>query len=133
MLLTIFSREVYKTESICTCFRAVNILPNRFMGVVGEHQFDVEALSLSHDRHWLLSCSHDQHIKFWDVQDVLKEKVNAKKKAKHSTKSKRLNTSQKTDFFSGLAEEEQQQNSGSGDSDDGSDDSDDDSGSEESE
>ncbi|KAK7096699.1 WD repeat-containing protein 55-like [Littorina saxatilis] len=108
--------------------RAVNILPNRFIGVVGEHEFDVEGLALSHDRQVLLSCSHDQCVKFWSVSDVGKEKINASKKALSANKSKKLGTTKQTDFFAGFAEQDGQENvDGEDDDDDEDDDSDDDS------
>ena len=111
----------------CGCFRAVHILPNRFLGEVGEHQFDVESLAVSHDRRFLLSCSHDQCLKFWAVKSVVKEKVDATKKAKHSTKSKKLGTTKMNDFFSGFAQQDdREQSSGNdnGDEDDSDSDSD---------
>ena len=87
-------------------FRAVNILPNRIIGVVGDHEkFPVENLSLSHDKCLLASCSHDQTIKFWNVKSLFSQKVSDKKKAKKSNKSKLLSSAGKDDFFSGLAEE----------------------------
>ena len=95
---------------------------------MGEHQFDVEGLSVSHDRHFLLSCSHDQCVKFWAVRSVINEKVDATKKAKHSTKSKKLGTTKKNDFFSGFAEQDdQEQDSSSNESVENDDDSDSDS------
>ena len=71
--------------------RAVGILPNRFLGVVGEHgEFPIEQIALSPDRNILASCSHDQKIKFWNVghfrEAALNEEIPEKKtKSKKST------------------------------------------------
>lgn len=44
--------------------RAVNILPNNIVEVIGKHaQFPIESLSLSYCQDILVSCSHDQKVK----------------------------------------------------------------------
>ena len=46
----------------------MHILPNRFVGTIGEHEdLPVERMRLSRDGETLASCSHDHKIKFWDV------------------------------------------------------------------
>ena len=93
--------------------------------MVGEHdEFPVENLDLSHCNRFIASCSHDQKVKFWNVDDVKKEKVDIRKKAKKSTQFKTLNKAKaaKNDFFADLAENEPK---GDGDK-SGSDDEDDD-------
>jgi WD40 repeat protein len=53
--------------------------------VVGDHdKFPVENLSLSRDKTLLASCSHDQTIKFWNVESLKGQKVSDKKKAQKS-------------------------------------------------
>ena len=77
----------------------MNILPNRLLQVVGEHEdFPVENLSKSRCGHFLASCSHDQKVKFWNIQDIPKIEVDANKKSKKS-KNKRLTAVQKKDDF----------------------------------
>lgn len=74
--------------------------------MVGDHdKFPVENLSLSRDKTLLASCSHDQTIKFWNVESLKGEKVSDKKKALKSNKSKLLASTGKDDFFSGLVDE----------------------------
>ena len=51
--------------------RVIHVLPNRMLGVVGEHsEFPLERLALSADRRWLASASHDTSVKLWDVADL---------------------------------------------------------------
>mmetsp|Transcript_43090 Transcript_43090/g.52256 ORF Transcript_43090/g.52256 Transcript_43090/m.52256 type:complete len:368 (+) Transcript_43090:76-1179(+) len=48
--------------------RIVSILPNKLVGVVGEHMDSpIEHLAFSSDRRYLASASHDNTIKLWDV------------------------------------------------------------------
>ena len=116
-------------------FRAVHILPNRFLGVVGQHeQYPVENLSLSHCGHLVASCSHDQRIKFWNVADVDAETVDPQRKPKAAHKTRLLNKSAaKDDFFADMAAEDEQnagngQDKGDSDSNSDSDDDNDDDG-----
>ncbi|XP_046550091.1 LOW QUALITY PROTEIN: WD repeat-containing protein 55-like [Haliotis rubra] len=120
------TRDVVCTGSIGGIIRAVNILPNRFVGVVGEHEnFPVEGLCLSHDKTLLASCSHDQKVKFWNIEGLENIKFNERKKAKKSNKNKRLNSSKQDNFFSGLVDDDKKDNVGDSDTDDDDDDSDD--------
>lgn len=49
--------------------RVIEILPNKFQGVVGEHEdFPIECIKLSHDKTYLASSSHDETVRFWDVR-----------------------------------------------------------------
>ncbi|KAL0212478.1 hypothetical protein RCL1_006104 [Eukaryota sp. TZLM3-RCL] len=48
--------------------RVVSVLPNKLLGVIGEHgQFPIEQMSLSFDKSVLASCSHDNTVKLWDL------------------------------------------------------------------
>ncbi|XP_021375127.1 WD repeat-containing protein 55-like [Mizuhopecten yessoensis] len=115
--------------------RAVNILPNRFLGVLGDHdEFPVENLSLSHDGNLLASCSHDQTIKFWNTSDFRDLSVSTKKRAKKGNKPNKLGSTAKNDFFADLADDnaddekdtdKNEDESDEGDSDDDDDDDDD--------
>ncbi|XP_061858487.1 WD repeat-containing protein 55 isoform X3 [Colius striatus] len=48
--------------------RAVNVLPSRVLGCVGQHPAEpIERLALAPGGQLLASCAHDQKVKFWDV------------------------------------------------------------------
>ncbi|KAF8926609.1 hypothetical protein BGZ52_005391, partial [Haplosporangium bisporale] len=55
--------------------RVIDILPNKFQGIVGEHDdFPIEVIRLSHDKTYLASCSHDDTVRFWDVRYMTSER-----------------------------------------------------------
>uniref|UniRef100_A0A3Q2YXW9 WD repeat-containing protein 55 n=1 Tax=Hippocampus comes TaxID=109280 RepID=A0A3Q2YXW9_HIPCM len=91
--------------------RAINILPNRIIGCIGQHVGEpVEELAKSWDSRFLLSCAHDQLIKFWDISSLATTTVNEYRKRKK--KDGRMKSLSKkalgdSDFFSGLVEEPQ--------------------------
>ncbi|KAG3266152.1 WD repeat domain 55 [Ictidomys tridecemlineatus] len=103
------------TESLlCTgstdgIIRAVNILPNRVVGSVGQHAGEpVEELALSHCGRFLASSGHDQHVKFWDMTQLRAVVVDDYRRRKkkggplRALSSKAWSTD---DFFAGLREE----------------------------
>lgn len=82
--------------------RAVQLFPNRFLGIVGTHgEFPVENLSISSDRTLLASCSHDQRIKFWDLTCLQGLKTDEMVKSNKKDKNRMLN-SKDDNFFAGL-------------------------------
>ena len=82
------------------------MLPNRFLGVVGDHdEFPVENLCKTYDEKYLVSCSHDEKVKFWNIEDLGEETVDTSRKATKRDKKKNLKKNA-DDFFSGLADEE---------------------------
>ena len=49
---------------LISIFRALRILPNRFLGVLGKHHgFPIEKVRASADGEWLASTSHDSTIR----------------------------------------------------------------------
>jgi|TARA_B110000259_G_scaffold118913_1_gene135226 WD40 repeat protein len=54
--------------------RIIGVLPNKMLGVVGEHgDMPVERMALSCDRSALATASHDSTIKLWDVKYLWEE------------------------------------------------------------
>ena len=52
--------------------RVVSLMPNRLLGVVGDHDdFPVETMRYSVDRTLVASLSHDLVVRFWDVSCFL--------------------------------------------------------------
>lgn len=66
-MLTI-NEDMIATGSCDGLIRLINIRPNRFMGVIGEHPgYPIERLSLSKDLEFIASSSHDYMVKFWNI------------------------------------------------------------------
>lgn len=83
--------------------RAVQLFPNRFLGIVGTHNgYSVENMSISSDGALLASCSHDQQIKFWDLTCLENLKTDDTVKTNKKDKNRILN-SKDDNFFAGLA------------------------------
>lgn len=97
--------------NLCFCFcpRAVNILPNRVIGSVGQHLGEpIEQLAKSRTGQLLASCGHDQKVKFWDISSLSSIVVDDYRKRKKGGQLKAL--SRKAfgggdDFFADLREE----------------------------
>lgn len=63
-----FDEDTIITGSSDGLIRILNILPNKMLGVVGEHdEYPIECLALSGDKKLLASASHDNTIKLWDI------------------------------------------------------------------
>lgn len=66
--------------------RIVTILPNKMIGVIGEHaDFPVERLAFSHDRNLLGSASHDNTVKLWDVRYLHEDDEEVEEEEKATT------------------------------------------------
>ncbi|KAG0031232.1 WD domain repeat-containing protein 55 [Podila clonocystis] len=67
--------DTVATGSSDGIIRVIEILPNKFQGIVGEHEdFPIEVIRLSHDKTYLASCSHDDTVRFWDVRYMTSER-----------------------------------------------------------
>jgi len=124
------SRNVVLTGCFDGNIRACSILPNRFLGILGNHDgFPIQSMCLSSDGNVVASISHDEYVKFWNVENIKSLKIDAQSKSKNKTlKNKKINSKGKSDnFFADLCEEENKEDSDeSDDSDDESDDDNDD-------
>ncbi|KAG7255974.1 hypothetical protein CRUP_019204 [Coryphaenoides rupestris] len=59
------------TASMDGYIRAINLMPNRVLGCVGQHVGEpIEQIAKSRDVRFLASCGHDQLIKFWDISKL---------------------------------------------------------------
>jgi len=98
---------------VCTAcadgkIRAINILPNRMLEVVGDHNgLPIEKVKTTHDGKYLASISHDSIIKFWNLEHLPSIKVSNHEKVKRTwqggkktIKSKRKKASFFSDFSS---------------------------------
>ncbi|XP_060791856.1 WD repeat-containing protein 55 [Neoarius graeffei] len=95
------------TASMDGVIRAVNILPNRVVGGVGQHVGEpVEEIACSWDKHFLASCAHDQLIKFWDISGLLAMRVSDYRRQKKKDGNLKALSNKVFDgveaFFSGL-------------------------------
>ncbi|KAG0248947.1 hypothetical protein BG011_009720 [Mortierella polycephala] len=67
--------DTVATGSSDGIIRIIDILPNKFQGIVGEHEdFPIECIKLSHDKTYLASCSHDDTVRFWDVRHLTSDR-----------------------------------------------------------
>lgn len=86
--------------------RATNVFPYRHLGVVGQHSMSVEATDVSNDGTLIASTSHDNDVKFWNVEycetlsNEVSKKGNGRKQLSHNLPSSKVNNA--SDFFSSL-------------------------------
>lgn len=66
--------ETLLTGSSDGLIRIVTVQPNKFLGVMGNHDdFPVEQIQLTWDRKWIGSVTHDNVVRFWDAADLDEE------------------------------------------------------------
>ncbi|EFN68154.1 WD repeat-containing protein 55 [Camponotus floridanus] len=86
--------------------RATSLFPHRQLGIVGQHDFSIEALDISNDGILIASSSHNNDIKFWNVQyfetlNITEPVKGGKQKwLKHNLPSSEINN--RSDFFAEL-------------------------------
>ncbi|MCO5563554.1 hypothetical protein L7F22_017199 [Adiantum nelumboides] len=73
-----FDEDTVMTGSSDGLIRLISILPNKMIGVIGEHaDFPIERLALCSNRKVLGSASHDHVLKLWDVSYLHERDTNA--------------------------------------------------------
>lgn len=69
----------YDDDSVLTgssdgLIRILSIQPNRMLGILGEHSdYPIERLSMSADKAFLASASHDNTVKLWDLSQLAED------------------------------------------------------------
>jgi len=69
-------------STICTgasdgLIRVCSIQPNKLLGIVGSHEeFPIEKIKLSRDKKFLGSASHDNTLKFWNIEYLFEDQDN---------------------------------------------------------
>lgn len=48
--------------------RAMHLFPGRILGIVGQHSLAVESMDISHDGELLVTSSHDNDVRFWNIK-----------------------------------------------------------------
>lgn len=88
--------------------RATYLFPHRHLGIVGQHKLSVECVDICSTGQFIASSSHDNDIKFWNIEYFENfEKVSQKHK-KHNKKHELWNNlpsseiKNVSDFFSDL-------------------------------
>ncbi|KAG8906967.1 WD repeat-containing protein jip5 [Tulasnella sp. 403] len=72
--LVALTDDIIATGSSDGLVRLVQVMPNRLLGVVADHDdMPVERLAVSRNGNWLGSASHDDSLKLTDIADVSKE------------------------------------------------------------
>lgn len=86
--------------------RATSLFPHQHLGIVGQHDFSVETLDISNNGTLIASSSHNNDIKFWNVQYFETLNVNQtikggrKKQLLHNLPSSQIKN--RSDFFAEL-------------------------------
>lgn len=93
------------------------------MGIIGNHEdFPIQHLTMSSDKKVVASISHDECVKFWNVEGLEHKSIDPSSKSKSKVlKNKKLTVKGKSEnFFADLIDEKESKD-GDGDSDDDSD------------
>ena len=91
------------------------------MGIVGKHDgFPIQNLCLSSDGNVCASISHDENVKFWNVENIKEIKIDAQSKSENKKlKNKKITAKGKPDnFFSDLVEKQNDDDDESSEDDD---------------
>ncbi|KAL0239311.1 hypothetical protein PCE1_004998 [Barthelona sp. PCE] len=107
--------ELYLTGSSDGLIRVLSFMPNEPLGMIGDHDFPIENLTLNCSKSIVASSSHGDCVKLWDTSFLVEEEeeveetqpeqlkiVPKKKKRRNNRKKKSKPISQNSRFFSGL-------------------------------
>ena len=68
------TEDMVVTGSSDGLIRVISVLPNKILGLVGEHSdMPIERLTMSFDKNMLASSSHDKTVKLWKVDWLTEE------------------------------------------------------------
>lgn len=108
------TKMIPATDRIAICageegiIRAMHVMPCKNLGVVGQHALGVEAMDINGAGDLIASSSHDNDIRFWninyfeDFEDIkYKTKRNDYRELRHNLPSSQFTNA--SDFFSDLA------------------------------
>ena len=74
------------------------------LGDVGRHSdLPLENLSLSRCGSFLASCSHDSDVRFWNIESIKTETVDASRRANKTKRPKLASAANNREFFADLA------------------------------
>jgi WD40 repeat protein len=72
--LLAIDEDTIVTGSSDGMLRILSVMPNKLLGLVGEHgDFPIEAISMSFNKGLLASASHDNRIKFWNINYLFED------------------------------------------------------------
>ncbi len=72
--LQVIEEDTIVTGSSDGMLRVVSVMPNKLLGLIGEHgDFPIEAIGMSYNKSLLASASHDNLIKFWNIDYLFDE------------------------------------------------------------
>uniref|UniRef100_A0A6P7H0G3 WD repeat-containing protein 55 homolog n=1 Tax=Diabrotica virgifera virgifera TaxID=50390 RepID=A0A6P7H0G3_DIAVI len=86
--------------------RATHLFPHRHLGIVGQHDLSIENVDICNTGQFIASSSHNNDIKFWNIQyfedfeKINHKKYNKKKELRNNLPSSNIKNA--SDFFSGL-------------------------------
>ena len=72
--IVVIDEHTVVTGSSDGMLRIVSCLPNQLLGLVGEHgDFPIESVRMSRNKNFLASASHDNRIKFWNIDYLFED------------------------------------------------------------
>nr|CAH7729861.1 unnamed protein product [Callosobruchus chinensis] len=88
--------------------RATHLFPHRHLGIAGQHSLSVENIDICNTGKFIASSSHDNEIRFWNIEYFEDFEKVSQKHSKHNRRKELKNNlpssmaKNSSDFFSGL-------------------------------